>query len=186
MIMALLGGGGALAKECRGVSFPEQTQVEGSTLTLNGLGVRKATMLKVSVYVGALYVAKTSDNPNTIIASNLPTELVLQFVRDVGANDVRDGWSEGLAKSAKSQLPALQDRITMLNGWMANVKAGQRMAFTFKPGVGVQVDVNGATKGTIKGDDFATFCRSGSEQNRRIPNSRWVCLAALADRVPDC
>jgi len=29
------------------------------------------------------------------------------------------------------------------------------MIFSFKPGTGVQVSVNGVAKGTIKGDDFA-------------------------------
>ena len=43
----------------------------------------------------------------------------------------------------------------MLNGWMADMKSGQRLAFIHKPGAGVQVDVNGTVKGTIKGDDFA-------------------------------
>ena len=38
---------------------------------------------------------------------------------------------------------------------MTDVKSGQQMVFSFKPGAGVQVTINGAAKGTIKGDDFA-------------------------------
>jgi chalcone isomerase-like protein len=154
-VVVVLGAGTAQAKECKGVSFPDQTQVEGSTLTLNGVGLRKATMLKVSVYVAALYVAKTSSDPNAILGANSPRELILQFVRDVGSADITKGWDEGFAKNAKEQLPALKERITMLNGWMGDVKTGERLTFFFKPGVGVQVDVNGTVKGTIKGDDFA-------------------------------
>src|ERR1700758_3522501 len=45
---------------CRDISFPRHLQVSGSDLTLNGLGVRKATFLKVNVYVAALYVARPS------------------------------------------------------------------------------------------------------------------------------
>ena len=37
----------------------------------------------------------------------------------------------------------------------ADIKSGQRMTFILKPGQGTQVDVNGAVKGTIKGEDFA-------------------------------
>src|SRR5215475_8376415 len=48
----------------------------------------------------------------------------------------------------------LKDRIVMLNGWMADIKNGQRMVFSFKPGVGLTARVNGTVKGTIKGDDF--------------------------------
>src|SRR5205823_7824891 len=99
--IAALVAGVANGKECKGVSFPDQAQVEGSNLTLNGLGLRQATAFKVNVYVAALYVAKTSNDPNALLASNTPNELILQVVRNVG------------------------------------------------------VDVNGASKGTIKGDDFA-------------------------------
>ena len=154
-IVAALGAGVAQGKECKGVTFPDQAQVEGSTLALNGVGLRQATMLKVNVYVAALYVAKTSSDPNAILQSNAPSELILQFVRDVGAADLRKGWDEGFAKNSKGQLPALQERIATLNGWMADVKSGQKLIFVFKPGVGVHVDVNGTAKGAISGDDFA-------------------------------
>ena len=150
-----LGTGIAHGKECKGVNFPDQVQVDGSSLTLNGLGLRQATAFKVNVYVAALYVAKTSADANALLGSNMPSELVLQFVRDVGANDLRKGWDEGFAENSSAQLPALKERIAMLNGWMADMKSGQRLAFIHKPGAGVQVDVNGTVKGTIKGDDFA-------------------------------
>src|SRR5260221_3940523 len=152
---AALGAGVAHGKECKGINFPDQAQVEGSALTLNGLGLRQATMLKVNVYVAALYVAKTSNDANALLAANTPSELILQFVRDVGADDLRKGWSEGVEKNSKNQLPALKDRIAMLNGWMADVKSGDRLTFIHKPGAGIEVNVNSTVKGTIKGDDFA-------------------------------
>ena len=100
--------------ESKGVNFPDQAQVEGSNLTLNGLGLRKATALKINVYVAALYVSKTSSDPNALLGPNAPSELILQFVRNVGADDLRNGWSEGFEKNAKDQLPALKERIAMV------------------------------------------------------------------------
>ena len=155
LVVAAMSTGIAHGKECNGVSFPDQAQVEGSNLSLNGLGLRQATFLKVKVYVAALYVAKTSSDPGAILGSSAPSELILQFVRDVGADDLRKGWDEGFAKNSGAQLPALKERIAMLNGWMADVKSGQRLTFIHKPGAGIEVNVNGAVKGTIKGDDFA-------------------------------
>ena len=154
-ILIAIGTDIAQAKECKGVNFPDQAQVEGSNLTLNGLGLRQATMLKVSVYVAALYTAKPLTDPNAILGSDSPKELILQFVRDVGADDLRKGWEEGFDKNAKGQLPALKERIETFKGWTADIKTGQRLTFVLKPGVGTQVDVNGTVKGTIKGDDFA-------------------------------
>jgi hypothetical protein len=155
LALAALGANVAHGKECKGVSFPDQAQVDGTSLALNGLGLRQATAFKVNVYVAALYVAKTSSDPNVLLGSGTPAELILQFVRNVGADDLRKGWSEGFEKNSKDQLPALKERIATLNGWMGDVKTGERLTFIRKPGAGLQVDVNGAVKGTIKGDDFA-------------------------------
>jgi hypothetical protein len=154
-LVLALGTPTAQGRECKGANFADQVQVEGSTLTLNGLGLRQATAFKVNVYVAALYVAKTSADPKALLGGNTPSELILQFVRNVGADDLRKSWSEGFEKNARDQLPALKERIAMLNGWMADVKTGERLTFIHKPGAGLQVDVNGSVKGTVKGDDFA-------------------------------
>ena len=154
-VVAALGMGLAQGKECKGVNLPDQAQVDGSNLTLNGLGLRQATALKINVYVAALYVAKTSTDSKALLGANTPSELILQFVRNVGADDLRKGWSEGFEKNSNDQLPALKERIAMLNGWMADVKTGERLTFIHKPGTGLQVDMNGTVKGIIKGDDFA-------------------------------
>ena len=71
-VITACGVGVAHGKECQGVNFPEQMQVDGSTLTLNGLGLRQATFLKVNVYVAALYVANVSSDAQALLASNTP------------------------------------------------------------------------------------------------------------------
>jgi hypothetical protein len=154
-LVATLSMAPAYSKECKGVSFPEKREAAGTTLILNGLGPRQATAFRVNVYVAALYLPKTSADPNTILASNTPKELVLQFVRDVDGADLSKGWQEGFEKNAKSQLPALHERIEKLKSWMTDMKSGQRMNFLAKPAAGIEVNVNGAAKGTIEGDDFS-------------------------------
>ena len=145
----------ASAAVCNGVSFPDQVLADGSSLTLNGLGLRLATMLKVKVYVAALYVASPSKDPKTILAAKTPKQLVLGFVRGVDADDLNDAWEEGFESNAKEQLPALQERIERLKTWMADMKTGQRLTFTSLPGAGIEVDVNGKVEGRIQGDDFS-------------------------------
>lgn len=145
----------AQAKTCHGVEFPEHFQVNGADLVLNGLGMRKATFLKVNVYVAALYVKHTSRDPQPLIEPNSEAELILRFVRNVGVEDLRKAWGEGFEKTAKTQLPALNARIATLSGWMSDMKTGQTLAFRRLPGRGIQVTVNGDNKGIIPGDDFA-------------------------------
>jgi|SRR5579863_8308302 len=147
--------GTAAARDCDGVSFPEQIQVPGATLTLNGLGLRKATIFGIKVYVGALYVPHPTADAAAILSSQQPAEVELRFVFHVTAGQLRDAWQEGFAKSAPGELPRLQARIAQLNGWMQSVGSGQRMTFLRIPGVGIQYARDGAVQGTIAGDDFA-------------------------------
>jgi hypothetical protein len=145
----------AHSKECLGVSFPDRMRVDSRELTLNGLGVRKATFLKVKVYVAALYSQQTSRDAKALLAASGPDELILQFVRDVGVDDLTKAWNEGFERNSKQQLPAFKDRIAKLNSWMSDMKTGQRLTFIRRPGAGIEVGVNGTVKGTIEGDDFA-------------------------------
>jgi Chalcone isomerase-like len=142
------------AKECRGIAFPDHMQVGGSDLTLNGLGLRKATFLKVNVYVAALYVPRASSDSNSLIQSDGPQELILHFVRSVGVDDLRKAWREGFERVTQNQLAPLQMRIATLNSWMADVKAGERLQFV-RQAHGIEVSVAGKVRGTLQGEDFA-------------------------------
>ena len=79
---------------CRDITFPRHLQVNGSDLTLNGLGVRKATFLKVNVYVAAYYVGLPGHDPQPLIEADGPQQLTLQFVRNVGVDDLRKAFVE--------------------------------------------------------------------------------------------
>ncbi|HEY2036987.1 MAG TPA: chalcone isomerase family protein [Steroidobacteraceae bacterium] len=148
--------GTAAARECDGVSFPDHIQAGGQTLTLNGLGLRKATMFGIKVYVGALYLAQPSADAVAILSSKAPAQIELRFTFHVTAGQLRDAWQEGFEKSAQGELPQLKSRIAQLNSWMTSVGSGQRMTFLRIPGVGIQYSLDGAVRGTISGDDFAT------------------------------
>ena len=155
VVLGIATAGTAGARECDGVSFPEQVQVQGQTLTLNGLGLRKATIFGIKVYVGALYVPHQTNDAAAILSSQQPAEVELRFVFHVTAGQLRDAWQEGFEKSAAGQLPRLQSRIAQLNGWMQSVGSGQRMTFLRIPGTGIQYALDGTVRGTIPGDDFA-------------------------------
>jgi hypothetical protein len=154
-VVAMAGAGVAHGRECAGVVFPDRQQIQGDTLVLNGLGLRQATFMKVDVYVAALYTARAASDPAAILGSSTPKQLVLHFVRDVGVDDLNEAWNEGFSANAKTQLPALETRVTTLESWMADMNTGERLSFTYEPGAGIEVDVGGDSKGTIEGDDFA-------------------------------
>lgn len=145
----------AAARECDGVSFPEHIQARGQTLTLNGLGLRKATIFGIKVYVGALYLAHPATDAQAILNSRDPLEMQLRFVFRVTAGELRGAWRDGFEKSAPAELPRLQSRIAQLDAWMRSVKSGERMTFLRLPGKGIEYSLNGTVVGTIPGEDFA-------------------------------
>jgi len=145
----------AHGKECKSVNFPDHVQVGGSDLTLNGLGLQKATFFRVDVYVAALYVAATSSDPNSLINSDGPQELIVHFLRSVGVEDVRRQFSRDFAHVVPDRPISLMQRVATLNSWLSDVKRNERLTFIRQPGAGVQVIVNGVVKGTIPGDDFS-------------------------------
>ncbi len=147
---AILAHAGQLA----GVTLPDRETVDGTSLVLNGMGLRKAYVV-ASVYVAGLYLEGKSSDPAAVLGSEQAKRLVLRFVRDVGRDRIVEAWSDGFAKNAVKDLSALKDRITLLNSWMPDLAKGDTLTFTFLPSKGVVVDVNGQEKGTIVGDDFA-------------------------------
>jgi len=153
----IFGGLPALGAECLKASFSDSAKVAGTDLVLNGLGIRKATILAVKVYVAGLYLPQKSGDAGTIIGAKQPWQLVLRFVHDVDASDMREAFEEGFKKNAGDKLAALHPRIEALNARMVDdFKKGQYLSFTNDAAKGVTVDVNGAAGPAIEGADFAS------------------------------
>jgi len=145
--------GPAHARECEGVTLPNQVQVDGTALRLVGLGVREATALSVNVYVAGLYLETPTRNAQQVINSAQKKRLILHFVRNVDASDIREAMSDGFMGNGgtAAMRPRLQELVRMLPA----MQEGGRLIFTYIPGTGVQVQVGARVKGTVAGDDFA-------------------------------
>src|SRR5262245_47212310 len=107
-VLSLAIGNTASAAECQGANFPDSVTADGTNLLLNGLGIRKATMLKVKVYVAGLYLPAKSSDAGQILGASQPWHYVLHFVRDVDASDIREAYEEGFKKAAGDKLSGLQ------------------------------------------------------------------------------
>jgi Chalcone isomerase-like len=146
---------GSRAAECLGVTMPDQFELDGKTLVLNGLGARLATMLKVKVYVAGLYLEDHSHDAAAIIGSDQPRHLVLKFVRGVSKDEITDAWTDGFKKNAPDYA-SLAARVATLNDAMTDLADGSTLTFSYVPGRGTTVDIDGAQKATIAGADFAS------------------------------
>jgi len=146
----------ARAGERAGVTFPDQATVEGRTLVLNGMGLRKATWLRVKVYVAGLYLEEKSLDADAILRPERTKRIVLVFVRAVAREDLLEAWDESFKENAGGDFAALETRLATFHGWMPEkVAKGDTFTFTYLPGTGVLVTVRDETRGTIPGADFA-------------------------------
>ncbi len=145
----------AFAAECRGVQFPDAAKAGEADLVLNGLGLRKATFLKVKVYVAGLYVPQKQSDAGQILGVDQAWRLALRFLRDVDGADIHDAFTEGFDKSTGGKAEALKPRIDAVNAFVPDFMEGDRMDFTHASGQGVALAVNDAPKGQVEGADFA-------------------------------
>jgi hypothetical protein len=144
----------ASAAECEGVSMANSVNVGGARLVLNGMGIREATLLKIDVYIAGLYLPAKTTNGNKAASDDVAKRLTLKFVREVSKQDIVNAWKEGFDKTAGGNKQALKERIQKVNGWMANMKVGDELSFTYVPEKGLEVSVKGAVKGVVEGADF--------------------------------
>ena len=170
--LTALAAGPAEAKKLGGVTMADQITVDGRRLVLNGMGKREATMFKVDVYVAGLYLPRPTSDPNAILAADEPRQLHLVFVRDVDRGDITEAWNDGFRKNVDKQtLETLRGRIDQLNGWMQKMRKRDTLTFTYLPGTGTIVEINGRRAGTIAGRDFARALFS-IWLGKRPPNAR--------------
>ena len=126
--------------------------VDGATLVLNGMGLRQATVLRVKAYVGGLYLEKRTSDADTVITSSQLKRVTMKFLRDIDHQPLASGWADELRKVGRK---TPEDRIGEFTSLIPDVKTGNTMSFTWRPGTGIEVALNGQARGSVPGDDFA-------------------------------
>ncbi|MDC1174573.1 chalcone isomerase family protein [Bacteriovoracaceae bacterium] len=145
----------SFAGEVYGVTMPETMKVGNENLMLNGMGTRKATWLRVKVYVGGLYVKEKSTNSAKILDQGNPKVIDMNFVRDVEAEKLRGGWSDAWkAAVPQSQRTKLQAHFDKFNAAMGDIQKNQKIIVSFTD-KGINVKFNGSDKGTFGNKDFS-------------------------------
>ena len=140
------------AGELAGVTLPDQVTVGGTTLQLNGMGLRKK--LWVKVYVGGLYLEKKTHDAAEAISAPGPKRIVMHFLTNKATKKKMDGaWDEGFEANAP-EVP--RDQVDRFKGFFGDMKKGDVIELDIVPGEGTHVRLNGTEKGVIEGDAFAS------------------------------
>ena len=156
IILATLLLSPAKAKELAGVTLPDEiTAGNNETLILNGLGLREK--LWFDIYVGALYVPKTTSVVVDILSQPGAMRIEMNFVyKEVEKEKLLKAWSEGFEKNqSRERMEKLQGRIATFYGYFTeNAVKNDRFIFDYVPEQGTTTSKNGTVLGVIKGDDF--------------------------------
>ncbi|MBC7538962.1 MAG: chalcone isomerase family protein [Bacteriovorax sp.] len=135
------------------VTFADKVNVEGKDLVLNGIGIRKATILKIKVYYGALFVEGKTKDPNAFLATAAPKQIVMHFVRDVEAKKLQDAFTEGMEAANKNHA-SFKAQLDKFNSNIVNVVKNDLIIITFTND-GVSLNVKGRQAEKITGTEFA-------------------------------
>ena len=152
-LSCVVGAAVALAGEAAGVKMPDTITVEGKTLKLNGIGLRKKMLFKV--YVAGLYVETPSKEAAKLISSDEVKSITLHVLRSLSGNQIGEAISDGFWHNSKSQMGVLTERLQKLTGMFPAVVEGDEIVLTYVPGKGTSVSAKGQAKGVIEGKDFA-------------------------------
>jgi hypothetical protein len=131
------------------VTMEDKITVNGQTLVLNGLGLRKKLFIKV--YVGGLYLQAKMSNPASILASDTSRRMVLHFLYSVSKDQMCDAWEEGLEANVPNASAEVKNAFKTLCSWMEPIPKTNRLVLTYVPGTGTIVEINGKNKGTLPG-----------------------------------
>jgi hypothetical protein len=151
--LLLIGATGAWAADLAGVTMPDSAQIGDESLVLNGMGLRKKSIIKV--YVAGLYLTEPSSDAGNILAADTPRQTRMSFLRGVKASQLCGAWEDGLENNTPGASAELTQQFETLCGYMEDMGKGEAMVYTYEPGKGTTIEVNGKSKGTIDGKPFA-------------------------------
>ena len=141
-----------------GQTFEARTQVAGSELQLNGVGLRAVAWLKA--YAAGLYLTHKAQTSAQVFAAPGAKRLQLRMLQDVPAQEFVKAFNRGVARNTPDhEMPALQermDRFDELITAVGKVKKGDVVNLDLLPGRGLVFSLNGVVRGSpIPGDDLS-------------------------------
>lgn len=142
-----------------GVKYAPSVQVGGSTLQLNGAGLR--TRFVVKVYTAGLYLSAKAGTPEAVLAAPGPKRMHVVMLRDIDGNELGKLFTRGMQDNAPREefSKSIPGTLRMAEIFSARKRlvSGDSFSVDWVPGVGTTVLVNGKAAGEpIKEPEFFT------------------------------
>lgn len=144
----------ALAAGSVGSSFAPTQVVQGSTLSVNGMGTRYKAIFKV--YDMALYTPSKVGTPEALLALPGPKRLNFVALRDVPGTDLGLAFIKGLNSNSSPELvqkhTASSTRLIEVFSGKPKLVPGDTFAMEYVPGKGTTFYIQGQPQGAPIGD----------------------------------
>lgn len=138
-------GAPAAQVEVGGVKLEDRLELSGSTLQLNGAGIRYKTVLKV--YTAGLYLGRKAATPEEVLAAPGPKRVAITMLRDIDANELGKLFTKGVEEnSPKAEMVHLIPGLLRMGQMFADQKqlrAGDTFTVDWLPGTGTLITVRG-------------------------------------------
>ena len=151
---ALCWATGAMAQplDLAGIKYPDAISVAGSTLQLNGGGVRYKAVFQV--YAAGLYLEKKASTTAEVVALKGPKRLRITMLREIDSRELGKLFSRGMEdnvdKAAFSKLIPGVLRMSQIFSDHKKLQAGDQFMIDWVPDTGTIITV----KGQVQGEPF--------------------------------
>ncbi|MES2951971.1 MAG: chalcone isomerase family protein [Pseudomonadota bacterium] len=141
-----------------GISFEREIALAGSTLKLNGAGIRSKFVFKV--YAAGLYLPATAKTSTDVYVSKGPKRLKVVFLRDTDSSSLGKTMSEVMSDNLpREQFGKCIPGLIKLGEVFANKRkmvTGEGFTMDEVPGEGTVVNINGQQVAKIAEPEFFT------------------------------
>jgi hypothetical protein len=126
--------------------------VGGKNRQLNGVGLRSKAVLKI--YVGALYLERSSRDPVKILSTDSEKLVRMYLMRNQNRQELADELQSGFECNASDKTNQWQAFNTMLT-LVPDMRKRDTLTFTYLPGKGTTLQAGDKELGVFHGKEFA-------------------------------
>lgn len=154
ILVCLLSSSIVLAStDSRTLGFATGVKSDGMSLSLHGVGTRKATLFAVKVYHAAFYATKNLKSLDAVLSDPDPKRLELKYLRNFGLEDTQEAWVYQFRESSGLKLEELEPSLGKLISMQTPIREGDVHRFDFNGGK-VTFYINGESRGEIENEVF--------------------------------
>ncbi|MDE1905942.1 MAG: chalcone isomerase family protein [Rhodospirillales bacterium] len=131
LALSILATPRAQAAQLAGVTMPDAQTLGAQTLTLNGIGLRTYSFMRVHIYVAGLYLPQPMNDASSILKSPEPKILSLHFLHNVGLTQERSSWKKGLIANCMAPCNLSSAELQEFLATLKPISAGEEIQFIF-------------------------------------------------------